>query len=68
MVLFPASLKSQGMTLKILLNSFMPHYTPTYMISAKSSSSPWGCSRTTHVLPKSLFHAEKGWVEWPSLF
>lgn len=63
MVLFPAPLQSQGMTLKILLNSFLPHYPLTYIISAKSPSSPWGCSGTTHVLLNSLFYEEKKCVE-----
>lgn len=30
MVLFSALLKMQDMTLKVLLNSFMPHYPPIY--------------------------------------
>lgn len=32
MVSFSALLKSQGLTLKMLLNSYMPHYSPIYKI------------------------------------
>lgn len=42
MVLFSALLKTQDMTLKVLLNSFMPHYPPIYKMSRQSVLAfPW---------------------------
>ena len=43
MVLFSALLKTQGMTLKILLNSFTPHYLPIYKIYLQRVLARSGC-------------------------
>lgn len=40
MVLFSALLKMQGMTLKALLNPFMPHYPPIYKMCLQRVLAP----------------------------
>lgn len=52
MVSFSALLKSQGLTLKMLLNFYMPHYSPIYkMYLQRVLALPWATSSRAAPVP-----------------
>lgn len=70
MVSFSALLQSQGLTSKMLLNSYMPHYSPIYkMYLQRVLVLPWAASsKAAPMLLCFLLCAKKEHVEGMSLF